>query len=210
MRDIETLKKEQVECSKYIIQEDCFKDFNTIGGVDLTFLKKSGKTIGIGALVILDKEKHVLHEHTYEDYVDFPYIPGFLSYREFPIMEKLIKTSKIEPDIYMIDGNGMLHPRFCGLASYFGVKLDKISFGVAKKLLIGNINEDGYITLDGKIIGKAVKTKKNTKPVFVSVGHKISLESAVNITFSFSKYRIPEPTRLAHNLLKNLRKEEEL
>ncbi|GAB6077883.1 endonuclease V [Hydrogenobaculum acidophilum] len=210
MRDIETLKKEQIECSKKIIQKDCFDDFNTIGGVDLTFLRKNSKTLGIGALVILNKENHVLHEHTYEDYVDFPYIPGFLSYREFPIMEKLIKTSKVEPDIYMIDGNGMLHPRLCGLASYVGVRLDKISFGVAKKLLVGDINENGYITLDDKIIGKAVKTKKNVKPVFVSIGHKISLESAVNIALRFSKYRIPEPTRLAHNLLKNLRKEEEL
>ncbi len=210
MRDIELLKHEQIECAKRIIKKDTFKDFNTIGGVDLTFLKKDGKTIGIGALVILDKEKNIIHKHTCKDYVDFPYIPGFLSYREFPIMEKLVNTSKMLPDIYMIDGNGILHPRLCGLASYFGVKLDKISFGVAKKLLIGDIDKDNNIVFKSTIVGKAIKTKKHVKPIFVSIGHKISLETAISIVFSFSKYRIPEPTRLAHNLLKTIRKEEAL
>ena len=203
------LKTEQIECSKKIIKKDGFKDFNTIGGIDLTFIKNKDKTIGIGALVILDKDKNKIYEHTYKDYVDFPYIPGFLSYREFPIMEKLVSTSKVLPDIYMIDGNGMLHPRFCGLASHFGVKLDKISFGVAKKLLIGDIDKENNIILNKIIVGKALKTKKNVKPIYVSIGHKISLESAVNITLHFSKYRIPEPTRLAHNLLKEIRKEVE-
>jgi deoxyribonuclease V len=203
------LKTEQIECSKKIIKKDGFKDFNTIGGIDLTFIKNKDKTIGIGALVILDKDKNKIYEHIYKDYVDFPYIPGFLSYREFPIMEKLVNTSKVLPDIYMIDGNGMLHPRFCGLASHFGVKLDKISFGVAKKLLIGDIDKENNIILNNIIVGKALKTKKNVKPIYVSIGHKISLESAVNITLNFSKYRIPEPTRLAHNLLKEIRKEVE-
>ncbi|MFP3294199.1 MAG: endonuclease V [Hydrogenobaculum sp.] len=203
------LKTEQIECSKKIIKKDGFKDFNTIGGIDLTFIKNKDKTIGIGALVILDKDKNKIYEHIYKDYVDFPYIPGFLSYREFPIMEKLVNTSKVLPDIYMIDGNGMLHPRFCGLASHFGVKLDKISFGVAKKLLIGDIDKENNIILNNIIVGKALKTKKNVKPIYVSIGHKISLESAVNITLHFSKYRIPEPTRLAHNLLKEIRKEVE-
>ncbi|ACG58180.1 Deoxyribonuclease V [Hydrogenobaculum sp. Y04AAS1] len=206
---LERLKKEQIECSKKIIKKDGFKDFNTIGGIDLTFIKNKDKTIGIGALVILDKDKNKIYEHIYKDYVDFPYIPGFLSYREFPIMEKLVNTSKVLPDIYMIDGNGMLHPRFCGLASHFGVKLDKISFGVAKKLLIGDIDKENNIILNNIIVGKALKTKKNVKPIYVSIGHKISLESAVNITLHFSKYRIPEPTRLAHNLLKEIRKEVE-
>ena len=203
------LKTEQIECSKKIIKKDGFKNFNTIGGIDLTFIKNKDKTIGIGALVILDKDKNKIYEHIYKDYVDFPYIPGFLSYREFPIMEKLVNTSKVLPDIYMIDGNGMLHPRFCGLASHFGVKLDKISFGVAKKLLIGDIDKENNIILNNIIVGKALKTKKNVKPIYVSIGHKISLESAVNITLHFSKYRIPEPTRLAHNLLKEIRKEVE-
>lgn len=203
------LKTEQIECSKKIIKKDGFKDFNTIGGIDLTFIKNKDKTIGIGALVILDKDKNKIYEHIYKDYVDFPYIPGFLSYREFPIMEKLVNTSKVLPDIYMIDGNGMLHPRFCGLASHFGIKLDKISFGVAKKLLIGDIDKENNIILNNIIVGKAIKTKKNVKPIYVSIGHKISLESAVNITLHFSKYRIPEPTRLAHNLLKEIRKEVE-
>ncbi|MFP3158413.1 MAG: endonuclease V [Hydrogenobaculum sp.] len=203
------LKTEQIECSKKIIKKDGFKDFNTIGGIDLTFIKNKDKTIGVGALVILDKDKNKIYEHIYKDYVDFPYIPGFLSYREFPIMEKLVNTSKVLPDIYMIDGNGMLHPRFCGLASHFGVKLDKISFGVAKKLLIGDIDKENNIILNNIIVGKALKTKKNVKPIYVSIGHKISLESAVNITLHFSKYRIPEPTRLAHNLLKEIRKEVE-
>jgi deoxyribonuclease V len=203
------LKTEQIECSKKIIKKDGFKDFNTIGGIDLTFIKNKDRTIGIGALVILDKDKNKIYEHTYKDYVDFPYIPGFLSYREFPIMEKLVNTSKVLPDIYMIDGNGMLHPRFCGLASHFGVKLDKISFGVAKKLLIGDIDKENNIILNNITVGKALKTKRNVKPIYVSIGHKISLESAVNITLHFSKYRIPEPTRLAHNLLKEIRKEVE-
>lgn len=205
MWDINLLKQEQIECSEKIIKRDSFKDFNTIGGIDLTFIKRQDKTLGIGALVILNKNKDIIHTHIYQDYVNFPYIPGFLSFREFPIIEFLVKSSKILPDIYMIDGNGILHPRMCGLASYVGVKLDVISFGVAKKKLIGDIDDKHNIVYKNKIIGKAVYTKKHTKPVFVSIGHKISLDSATKITIYFSKYRIPEPTRLSHNLLKNIR-----
>ncbi len=206
MWELEKLKDEQIECSKKVIKKDCFKDFNTIGGIDLTFIKRDSKTIGIGALVILDKDKNILHIHTHKDYVNFPYIPGFLSYREFPIINHIIKSSKTKPDIYMIDGNGILHPRMCGLASYVGVNLDIITFGVAKKKLLGDIKGD-YVVYNDKILGKTIYHKKSKNPIFVSIGHKISLERACGITIYFSKYKIPEPTRLAHNTLSALRKE---
>ncbi len=205
---LEELKEEQIECSKKIIQQDSFKDFNTIGGVDLTFVKNDNKTLGIGALIVLDKGKNIIHKHIYEDYVNFPYIPGFLSYREFPIINNLIKSSKTLPDIYMIDGNGLLHPRFCGLASYVGIRLDIVSFGVAKSLLIGKIDENKNVVYKDKILAKAVYPKTSKNPIFVSVGHKISLETSLNITYQFLKYRIPEPTRLAHLTLQKFRKGE--
>ncbi len=139
--------------------------------------------------------------------VDFPYIPTFLAFRELEPMLKTVKS--IESDVYLIDSQGLAHPRRAGLASHLGVIIDKPTIGVAKSKLCGEIDEKpdskkgsySYLRDGGEIIGAAVRTRDNTNPVFVSIGHNVSLEKAIEITLNSSpQYKIPEPIRAAHKL----------
>ena len=143
----------------------------------------------------------------------FPYIPGLLSFREAPVCLEAVAKLSWQPDLFMIDGQGVAHPRRLGLASHLGLFLDKPTIGCAKSRLIGEFEEPGsergaYSLLrdGGATIGAVVRTRSRVKPVFVSVGHKCTLEDAVRITLACAtRYRIPEPTRLAHQAVSKLR-----
>ena len=127
------------------------------------------------------------------------------------------KDLKRTPDLLVFDGHGIAHPRGLGIASYIGVLLDRPAIGIAKKKLFGNYeepeNETGKFSyllhpLEKYVIGAVLRTKKNVKPVFVSVGHKITLEKVIKLSISFHKgYRIPEPTRQAHLFVNEVRRE---
>ncbi|HIQ49059.1 MAG TPA: endonuclease V, partial [Aquifex aeolicus] len=143
-----------------------------------------------------------------------PYIPTFLAFRELPLLLKLYETAKVKPDVYFIDGQGLAHPRGCGIASHFGVETGEVSVGVAKNRLFGYGKEPSsergsytYLRYKGKIVGAIVRTKEKAAPVYVSVGHRISLKTAIELVLKTSKYRVPEPTRLAHNFLQLVRRE---
>ncbi len=143
----------------------------------------------------------------------FPYIPGLLSFREAPVCLEAVAKLREQPDLFMIDGQGVAHPRRLGLASHLGLFLDRPTIGCAKSRLIGKYEEPGsergaYSLLrDGdETIGAVVRTRSRVKPVFVSVGHKCTLEDAIRITLACAtRYRIPEPTRLAHQAVSRLR-----
>ncbi len=143
----------------------------------------------------------------------FPYIPGLLSFREAPVCLEAVAKLGWRPDLFMIDGQGVAHPRRLGLASHLGLFFDKPTIGCAKSRLIGKYEEPGgergaYSLLrDGEeTIGAVVRTRSRVKPVFVSVGHKCTLEDAIRITLACAtRYRIPEPTRLAHQAVSRLR-----
>jgi deoxyribonuclease V len=138
--------------------------------------------------------------------VKFPYIPTFLAFRELEPMLKVIK--KMEADVYMIGAQGLAHPRRAGLASHLGIILKQPTLGVAKSRLCGDAevpsDERGAHTLlkdRGETIGAVVRTRPGVQPVYVSIGHKISLEMAIRITLETTqKYRLPEPIRAAHQL----------
>ncbi|MDD4874717.1 MAG: deoxyribonuclease V [Dehalococcoidales bacterium] len=138
--------------------------------------------------------------------INFPYIPGLLSFREIPLILEAWRKIKLMPDIIMVDGQGIAHPRRIGLASHLGVLLNIPSIGCAKSRLCGSFeisaDEPGsYSNLIDKeeIIGVALRTKNNVKPLYVSIGHKISLENAIYwVMECCSGYRLPQPTRLAH------------
>jgi deoxyribonuclease V len=149
----------------------------------------------------------------------FPYIPGYLSFREAPVVIEAIRKLKTKPDAFIFDGQGIAHPRRMGLAAHIGLFLDKLSVGCAKTLLYGVHEEpppgvSGAYTFlktpeneprgfGGDIIGIVLRTRKYVKPVFVSIGHKVDLELAGDIVMSCcSKYRLPEPIRAAHTLAK--------
>ena len=142
--------------------------------------------------------------------VDFPYIPGLLSFRESPILLKAITKIKSEPDAIILDAQGIAHPRGIGLASHIGLILDKPSIGCAKTRLIGEYKEVGeevgnYTLLKAKekTVGAVLRTRKNVKPVFISPGHKIDLNTSIDLVLKCCRgYRLPEPIRQAHNLVK--------
>ncbi len=205
----------QKECAKRIISKDDFSDIKTVGGIDLTFEDvKANPTKGWACLVVIDiNTLDVVYTHSVEGVVDFPYIPTFLAFRELSLMLKLYQEAKLKPDVFFIDGQGMAHPRLCGIASHFGVETNSVSVGVAKKLLVGRYEHLGTkrgsmapIVFKGKTIGMVLRTKDNANPIYVSVGHRISLTTSVKLVLRLSRYRIPEPTRLAHNLLQRIRK----
>ena len=143
----------------------------------------------------------------------FPYIPGLLSFREAPACLEAVERLKTQPDVFMVDGQGVAHPRRFGLASHLGLFLDKPTIGCAKSRLVGEFDEPGSEKgawsplCDGEeVIGAAVRTRSRVKPVFASVGHKCRLEDAIRITLACAtRYRIPEPTRLAHQAVSRLR-----
>ena len=147
--------------------------------------------------------------------VTFPYVPGLLSFRETPVLLEAFAKIESEPDVVMIDGHGFSHPRRCGFACHLGLWLDRPAVGCAKTPLIGTYKEPGRkegsvapLKDDEEIIGKIVRTKTGVKPVFVSVGHKIDLRSAVELVLATCRgYRLPEPTRQAHLHVNTLRRE---
>ncbi|SHK54667.1 endonuclease V [Thermocrinis minervae] len=208
--DLEELKRIQIECAKKVLQTDDFTEVRLVGGIDLTFEDPKGNpTRAWASLVVVDiKTLKKVYSHVVEGTVDFPYIPTFLAFRELPLMEKVYLSAEVKPDVVFIDGQGVAHPRGCGIASHFGVKLNCVSVGVAKSRLFGFYKEPDVrrgswspLTYRGRTIGAVVRTKDNTAPIFVSVGHRISLNTAIELVLKTSMYRVPEPTRLAHNHL---------
>lgn len=138
--------------------------------------------------------------------VPFPYVPGLLSFREMPVLLAAIKKLKIEPDLILVDGQGIAHPRRFGLASHLGVLLNKPTIGCAKTRFVGNHDEPAedagsYTDLwEGEeLIGAVLRTRDNVKPLYISIGHKIDLPTALDRVLDCCiGYRLPEPTRLAH------------
>jgi deoxyribonuclease V len=192
----------QLHLSKRLIFEDTLPEtVDYVAGVDIAYLKDTS----VCAVVVLDAdmlsqvEVQVAHVQT-----RFPYVPTLLSFREIPPAYSAIKKLHTEPDVFMVDGQGFAHPYGLGFASHLGLILDKPTVGVAKSLLCGEAKqnaEDGWapLTYKRKVIGAEVVTKQGTKPVYVSVGHKVSLKRATEIVLKCTgKYRLPEPTRRAH------------
>jgi deoxyribonuclease V len=140
--------------------------------------------------------------------VSYPYVPGLLTYREAPAALKALEALECEPDLLMFDGQGYAHPRRMGLASHLGLILARPSIGCAKSRLYGTADTPGPergascpLVDQGEIIGAVVRTRARVRPVYVSTGHLIDLDSAVSLVLETCRgYRLPEPTRLAHRL----------
>lgn len=131
--------------------------------------------------------------------VKYSYIPGLFMLREARPLLRTLRLLKNKFDLVLIDGHGILHPRKCGLASYIGIMIDKPTIGVAKKLLCGSIIENNYVEYNKTILGYRISKNNNKKNIYVSVGHKISLETAIDIIKKMTKKSefIPEPLRIA-------------
>ncbi len=176
-----------------------------LAGVDIS--SQSSRGTATGAVVVLTyPELTVVETETVEQGLDFPYIPGLLSFRESPLILAACEKLTIKPDLLLVDGQGLAHPRRLGLACHLGLLLDVPTIGCAKSLLCGShtaveAKPGSFAPLrDGdEIIGAALCTKEGTKPVYVSIGHRVDLETAIFWVMQCCRgYRIPEPTRLAH------------
>ena len=197
----------QICLSKKLIFEDQLpKKIRLIAGVDVSYVG----CIGIGAVTVLDYDSlEPLESQVATCKVKLPYIPTLLSFREMPPAMAAIKKLKNTPDIILVDAQGYAHPYRCGFASHLGLSLGKPTVGAAKSRLIGKpLNKSGKTLLieKGEVIGEEVTTKLNVKPIYVSVGHMVSLKTAVEIVRHCSKGRIPEPTLQAHMLATKHRK----
>jgi deoxyribonuclease V len=174
-----------------------------VGGMDASF----GPESICAAAVVLDyATQELIEQATAQLPLSFPYIPGLLSFREAPaVLEALGKLSAL-PEVLIVDGHGYAHPRRFGLACHLGVLLDLPTIGCAKSVLVGeyaSLSETAGSSAElwdkGEIIGLAVRTREKVKPVYVSIGHKVDLDSAQRIVLDCTRgYRLPEPSRLAH------------
>ncbi|MBN1435645.1 MAG: deoxyribonuclease V [Sedimentisphaerales bacterium] len=183
-----------------------------VGGVDVSFPGKGERCLA--AAVVLDIETLELVESVWAaGVVEFPYVPGLLSFREAPVMLAALEKLRNRPDVVLVDGQGLAHPRRCGLACHLGVELDIATIGCAKSRLIGVHEEVGekkgdFAALmdDNEVIGTVLRTRDKVKCLYISVGHRIELGQAVDLTLRCcGRYRLPEPTRRAHQQVTKLR-----
>lgn len=179
----------------------------TVAGVDVSI---RGDLAQAAIVVLRFPELDVVDRAVWRAEGPFPYIPGLLSFREMPVILPALERLTIRPDVLMTDSQGLAHPRRFGLACHLGVMLDRPTFGVAKTLFVGTYDEPASAKgsqsalIDkktGDLLGAVVRTRANVKPVYVSIGHRITLDDAVALTLACSpRYKIPEPTRQAHLL----------
>ncbi|MFW9986808.1 MAG: deoxyribonuclease V [Candidatus Odinarchaeota archaeon] len=205
-----TTKARQVQQSlvDYVIEADDFTNPpKYVCGLDVAYLEQTA----IGAAVLLSfPELQLLEEKIILAQTTVPYIPTFLSFREYTPLSLAYEALSYTPDLCFIDAHGRAHPRRLGAASHFGVLKKIPTIGVAKRMLCGeiksNIKAFDEIVLNNEVVGARISTKSGCNPIYVSVGHRISLNTAIDMTLKcITKYRLPEPTRRAHKLATNAR-----
>lgn len=186
---------------------DRLTEIRHVAGVDVGFEERGQVTRA--AVVVLDyPDLQSVDQALARLPTRFPYVPGLLSFRELPAVLAAIERLAVRPDVYLCDGQGLAHPRRFGIACHLGVLLDTPSIGVAKTRLIGSHAEPpqekgGWTPLmDGEeVIGAALRSRTGVKPLYVSIGHRVSLETAVRLVLACTRrYRLPETTRRAHRL----------
>ncbi|MBK5190572.1 MAG: endonuclease V [Methanosarcinales archaeon] len=215
-KNTEELYRIQEEiASKAVIEDELNpEELNLIAGADQAFLYESKsenaneikKERIISAVVLLEYPSMKFIDYAYSVLpVDFSYIPGLLSFREAPAIINAFHALKTKPDLLVIDGGGINHPRFAGLATHVGVSLDVATIGVTKNLLCGTgelpieEGESRIITYHDREVGYHIKSKTGCKPIIVAPGHKISLKTSLKlIKTCIHKHKLPEPTRIAH------------
>lgn len=202
----------QRELAPRVIARGNLPDPTLIAGADLAF-SPDGKMCIAGVVVWHLRDRTVVEQQTARVPVAFPYVPGLLTFREAPALLAAIGKLKCGPDAFLFDGQGIAHPRGLGLASHLGLRLDRPTVGCAKSILVGTHADVGLHRGDSaslihrnRRVGVALRTRDRVKPVYVSVGHQISLARAVRLVLECGGgFRLPEPTRLADQLVRRRR-----
>ncbi|TXK20945.1 deoxyribonuclease V [Pontibacter qinzhouensis] len=200
---VRDLTRQQEEMQHQVILQKPDFDLKLIAGCDSSFLDENTilsvfVLLTYPALELVEKVWHV-------GPVTLPYVPGFLSFREAPNLLKTYELLQQKPDLIMVDGHGISHPRRLGIATHLGLHLQKPTMGVAKKVLVGKYTEPAPekgalspLAYKGEIIANVLRTKDKVKPVFVSPGHLLDLDTATTVALACTlKHKLPEPTRLA-------------
>ncbi len=186
----------------------------TIAGADVSYARGSDRFFA-AVVVLAYPSLELLEETSAEDRSAFPYVPGLLSFREGPVVLKAFGKLRHAPDAVLFDGQGIAHPRGIGLASHLGLFLNLPAIGCAKTRLFGRHGDVGpakgnraEIQADGAVIGAALRTRDRVKPVYISPGHRVGLETAIEVALACCRgYRLPEPVRLAHRTVNRVRVE---
>ena len=209
----ENFLKQQEEMMQNISLCDSFSigEIRTIAGVDLAYWQTEGEEYAVCCIVIIDMDTHeVIDKKQFSGRIEVPYMPGFLAFRELPLILKTVQMLENAPDLYVFDGNGYLHPRHMGIATHASFHLNKPTIGIAKTYFRVDKktdytepeNEAGSFTdivIGGEVYGRALRTHKNVKPIFISAGNFICLDTACDIAMKLTdkESHIPIPTRLA-------------
>lgn len=195
----------QLRLANRVVKSGNLTNPRFVAGVDIS-AKRAATAARAAVVVVRFPELEAVETKMIDGQLNFPYVPGLLSFREAPLSVAVCNSLKTVPDVFLIDGQGFAHPRRCGFACHVGLLLDKPAIGCAKSLLLGEYEQPGMnrgshaeIFDENEIIGAAVRTRTNVKPVYVSIGHKISLSGSIEMVLKCCRgYRIPEPLRLAH------------
>lgn len=204
--------REAIEIQKQLAYEVIAEDklsepIKTVAGIDLGYDIKTDTSRAV-VVVLSFPELELLETKEAKMPIQFPYVPGLLSFRETPVAIRALENLQITPDLILCDGQGLAHPRRFGIACHIGLIANVPTIGVAKSILVGkfeNLGEErgsvASLIHRNEQVGVALRTKNNVQPVYVSVGHRISLETAIDIVLQCApKYRLPETTRLADKL----------
>jgi deoxyribonuclease V len=211
---IRQAKQIQQSLARRLILEGRPETLNLVAGADVSYSRKDQK-LWAGVVVFDLSAWEVVEEQWETGEAVFPYVPGYLSFREMPVLLRAFGYVRNTPDVVLIDGQGTAHPRSMGLASHIGLFLDVPTIGCAKSRLIGEyktveLSKGSWSVLRVKNehVGWVLRTRDGVKPIFVSPGHRIGLDSVNSIVLTCCrKYRIPEPSRRAHRLVTKLRQE---
>ena len=194
------LKKEQLRLAPKIELRDNFSKIKTIAGVDSVFYENKLLACVVvceyPSMKLIEKQTYILND-------PLPYRPGFLAYREMPAMIEAINQLENDPDLILVNGSGIAHPRKIGIASHLGLSLNKSTIGITEKLLFGRV-ENSKIIAFNEIVGFEVKTREHSRPIYVSPGNQVTLGSTINIIKEAINYphKMPEPLHLAHKIAK--------
>jgi deoxyribonuclease V len=197
----------QQELRQEVVTRDQFGAVNYVAGIDVGF-EDEGKTTRAAVAVLTYPELQLCDQAIARRSTTFPYIPGFLSFREVPAVLDALERVKTIPDLLLCDGQGLAHPRRLGIACHVGLLTNMPAIGVGKSRLVGKHDDvpderGAWVPLwhKGETIGAVLRTRPKTKPLFISPGHRISLETAISYVMGCTtKYRLPETTRHAHKL----------
>jgi len=195
-----------------LVLEDRLDRVQFVAGADLAFDPETDVAFA-GVIIYRLPSLDEVERRTARRKLRFPYVPGLLSFRESPVLLAAFRLLRTEPDVILVDGHGLAHPRRFGIACHLGLLLDRPTIGCAKSLLVGEHPEPGGragsavpLMLDGEVVGVVLRTRDRVKPIYVTQGHRVSLETAVEIVKGcLDGFQIPKPTREADHFVRRLR-----